>query len=265
MTDTKANGHRRGPSSFIPIAMPLIQSRPSLSLQLQSSNVNKSGSIPDSRSAPNISAQSRSFSVGHYPSPQTSPNPKTTSTPSNSNAGQPQPHQQSTPVLAGRTTFRSFRNLLPFGPGKPPTSPNTSSSSVLTPKRSFSLGQRSSKDKEKGGDKKPRSPIPNVPDLPDTHKPPVLAVQNTPPPLETKVTASPHVPRLASLPPQFPALQLQPLAKQPTAPPIPVTLPFPTPAPISSSVSPSPSRIDHGMSLSCVYHFQLRLDIDRAY
>ena len=242
MTDTKANAHRRGPSSFIPIAMPLMQARTSFSIQPQNSNANKSGSIPDSYSAPHLSSQSRSFSVGHYPSPQTSPNSKTTSTPSNSNAGQPQPQQQSTPVLAGRTTFRSFRNLLPFGPGKTPASPNTSSSSILTPKRSFSLGQRPAKEKEKGGDKKSRSPIPSVPDLPDLQKPPILIVQNATLPSETGVTTT-------SLPPQLPPLQLQSEAPKP-APLISITLPFPTSASTPSSVSPSPPRTDHGMSLS---------------
>ena len=263
MTDTKTNGHRRGPSSFIPIAMPLIQSRTSLSLQSQNSNANKSGSIPDSHSVSNLSAQSRSFSVGHYPSPQTSPNSKTTFTPSNSNVSQPQPQQPSTPVFAGKTTFRSFRNLLPFGPGKSPASPSTNSSSVLTPKRSFSLGQRPAKEKDKGGDKKHKSPIPNLPDLPDPHKPSVVAVQNAPPPLETKVTASPQTPGLSSLPPQLPLLQLQSEAKQP-APVISITLPFPNPASAQSSVSPSPSRIDHGVSFSCVYHWRLHSVTDRT-
>ena len=244
MADTKANGHRRGPSSFIPIAMPLMQ--PRTSLHHQSSNTNKSGSILDLSSAPYLPSQSRSFSVGHYPSPQTSPNSKTASTLSNSNASQPQPQQQSTPVSAGKTTFRSFRSLLPFGPGKPPASPNTSSSSILTPKRSFSLGQRPAKEKEKGGDKKPRSPIPNVPDLPDTQKPPILVIQNPPLPSESGVNASFHTSGLSSLPPQLPPLQLQSEAQQST-PLISVTIPFPTSVSTPSSVSASPSRIDHGM------------------
>lgn len=242
MTDTKANGHRRGPSSFIPIAMPLMQ--PRTSLHHQSSNANKNGSIPESNSTLHLSSQSRSFSVGHYPSPQTSPSSKTASTPSNSSAGQPQPQQQSTPVSAGKTTFRSFRSLLPFGPGKPPASPNTSSSSILTPKRSFSLGQRPAK--EKGGEKKPRSPIPNVPDLPNTQKPPILVIQNPPLPSESGINASSHTSGLSSLPPQLPPLQLQSEAQQ-SAPLISVTIPFPTSVSTPSSVSASPSRIDHGM------------------
>ena len=138
-----------------------MQARTSLSLYHQNLNTNKSGLIPDSSSIPHLPSQSRSFSVGHSPSPQTSPGSGPTFTPSNSNAGQPQLQQQSTPVSAGKTMFRSFRNLLPFGPGKSPVSPNTSSS-LLNPKRLFSLGQRPAKDKEKGGDKKPNSPIPTL-------------------------------------------------------------------------------------------------------
>ena len=250
MTDTKANGHRRGPSSFIPIAMPLLQSRTSLSLHHQNFNTNKGGSIPDSNSAPQLSSQSRSFSVGHYPSPQTSPNSKTTFTPSNQNAGQSQPQQQSTPISAGKTTFRSFRSLLPFGPGKPPASPNTSSSSLLTPKRSFSLGQRPAKEKEKGGDKKPKSPIPDIPNLPDVHKPPVLVIQNAPPEISSLASGP------LSLPPQLPPLQLQSEAEtQPSAPLISMTLPFPVSASTPSSVPASPSRTDHGMYKPCAYHF----------
>ena len=245
MTDTKANGHRRGPSSFIPIAMPLIHGRTSLSLHQQGFNTNKSGSIPDSTSTPYLSPQSRSFSVGHYPSPQTSPNSKTTFTPSNSNAGQSQPQQQSTPVSAGKTTFRSFRNLLPFGPGKTPASPGTSSSFTLTPKRSFSLGQRPAK--EKGGDKKPKSPVPNLSDLPDPQKPPAPVIQNAPPPSENGVTVSPRVPGLSSFPPQLPPLKLQSEIQQ-SVPLISITLPFPPPASTPPSVSASPSQIDHGMS-----------------
>ena len=248
MTDTKVNGHRRGPSSFIPIAMPLMQ--PRTSLHHQSANTNKSGSIPDANYASHLSSQSRSFSVGHYPPPQTSPNSKAAFTPSNSSAGQPQPQQQSTPVSAGKTTFRSFRSLLPFGPGKPPSSPNTSSSSILTPKRSFSLGQRPAKEKEKGGDKKPRSPIPKVPDLPDTQKPPILVIQNPPLPSESGVNPWPHT-GLSSLPPQLPPLQLQSEAQQ-SAPLISVTIPFPTSVSTPSSVSTSPSRIDHGTYLASI-------------
>ena len=245
MADTKANGHRRGPSSFIPIAMPLIQSRTSLSLHHQNFNSNKGGSIPDSNSAPQLSSQSRSFSVGHYPSPQTSPNSKASSTPSNQNAGQ----QQSTPVSSGKTTFRSFRSLLPFGPGKPPPSPNTSSSSLLTPKRSFSLGQRPAKEKEKGGDKKSKSPIPNVPDLPDVHKPPVLVIQSAPSEISSLVSGP------LSLPPQLPPLQLQSEREtQQSAPLTSIALPLPAPA-STSSVPASPSRTDHGMYTPCAYHF----------
>ena len=240
MTDTKANGHRRGPSSFIPIAMPLMQPRTSLSLHHQNSNTKKSGSVPDSNSAPQLSSQSRSFSVGHYPSPQTSPSSKTSFTLLN----QPQP-QQSTPVSAGKTTFRSFRSLLPFGPGKSPASPNTSSSSILTPKRSFSLGQRPGKEKEKGGDKKSRSPVPDVPDFPDTHKPPVLVIQNAPP-SESEVNPSSQPSGSLSLPPQLPPLRLQSEAQQST-PLIPITLPFPTSTSSPSSEPASPSRTDHGM------------------
>ena len=246
MADAKPNGHRRGPSSFIPIAMPLMQPRTPFSFYNQSSNTNKSGSIPDSNSAPHISTQSRSFSVGHYPSPQTSPNSKTAFALSNSNAGQQQPQQQSTPVSSGKTTFRSFRNLLPFGPGKPPASPNTSSSSSLTPKRSFSLGQRPTK--EKGGDKKPRSPIPNVPDLPDPQNQPLLVIQNAPP-SESGANASSHTSGL--LPPQLPPLELQSEAQQ-SAPLISITLPFPTSAPTPPSVSASPSLTDHGMSSASI-------------
>lgn len=245
MTDTKANGHRRGPSSFIPIAMPLIQSRTSLSFNPPTISPNKSGSMPDSNSASHLSSQSRSFSVGHYPSPQTSPNSKTTFASSNSIANQPQPQQQSTPVSAGKTTFRSFRSLLPFGPGKSPASPNTNSSSILTPKRSFSLGQRPGKDKDKGGDKKSRSPIPSVPDLPDTQKPPVLVIQNAPPLSEFGVKAPPRNPALSSLPPQLPPLKLQ-AETQHSAPLISVTLPYTTPTSTPSSVSVSPSWTVNG-------------------
>lgn len=244
MTDAKANGQRRGPSSFIPIAMPLMQPRVSFSHYQQNTNANKSGSTPDSASASHLSSQSRSFSVGHYPSPQTSPNSKTAFALSNSNVGQLQPQQQSTPVSAGKT-FRSFRNLLPFGPGKPPASPNTSSSFLLTPKRSFSLGQRPAKEKERGGDKKPRSPIPNVPDLPDPPKSPFLVIQNAPP-SENGADTPPHTSGLSSLPPQLPPLQLQSEAQRST-PMISITLPFPTSASTPSSVSASPSRTDHGM------------------
>jgi len=240
------NGHRRGPSSFIPIAMPLMQARTSISLQRQNPDANKSGSIPDSNSTPYLSAPSRSFSVGHYPSPQTSPNSKTTFTPSNSNVGQSQLPHQSTPVSAGKTTFRSFRNLLPFGPGKTPASPNTSSSSTLTPKRSFSLGQRPAKEKEKGGDKKPRSPLPNLPDLPDPQKSPVLVIQNAPPSSETGVTIPSRTPGLT--PPQLPPLQLQTETQQ-SAPLISITLPFPATASTPSSISPSSSGIDRGKFL----------------
>ncbi|KAF9647361.1 hypothetical protein BDM02DRAFT_3188027 [Thelephora ganbajun] len=225
--------------------MPLIQSRPSLSLHHQSSNTNKSGSIPDLNSVPHLSSPSRSFSVGHYPSPQTSPNSKTTFAPSNSNVGQLQPQQQSTPVSTGKTTFRSFRNLLPFGPGKLPASPNTSSSFVLTPNRSFSLGQRPAKEKEKGGDKKLRSPIPNLPDLPNPQKPPVLVIQNAPSPPDIGTTTSPYASVLSSLPPQLPPLRLQSETQQ-SAPLISITLPFPTPASTPSPASASPSRTDHG-------------------
>ena len=253
MADAKANGHRRGPSSFIPIAMPLIQSRTSFSSQQQNANANASSSFHDSNSTLHLSAQSRSFSVGHYPSPQTSPHSKTTFTPSNLNAGQSQPQQQSTPVSSGKTTFRSFRNLLPFGPGKPPASPNTSSSFALTPKRSFSLGQRPAKEKEKGGDKKPRSPIPNLPDLPDPQRSPVMVIQNTPPLLEARVTAPPRTSELSLLPPQLPPLKLRPETQQST-PLISITLPPPTSVSTLSSVSVSPSRTDRGTSLPCVYH-----------
>lgn len=235
MTDTKTGGHRRGPSSFIPIAMPLIQSRTSLSLNQPNSNANKSGSISDSNSTPHLSSQSRSFSVGHYPSPQTSPSSKTTfSSHLNPNHLQPQP--QPTPVSTGKTTFKSFRSLLPFGPGKSPASPTTSSPSVLTPKRSFSLGQRPGKEKEKAGEKKPRSPIPKVPDLPDSQKPSVLVIQNAP--SEFGVIASSRPPGLSLLPPQLPPLRLQ-SETQHSVPLISVTLPCPT----------SPSRIDHGTSI----------------
>ena len=258
MTDTKPNGNRRGPSSFIPIAMPLMQARTSLSFYPQNLNTNKSGLIPDSNSVPHLPSQSRSFSVGHSPSPQTSPNSKPSFTLSNSNVGQPQLQQQSTPVSAGKTTFRSFRNLLPFGPGKPSASPNTSSSFVLNPKRSFSLGQRPAKEKEKGDDKKPKSPIPNPPDLPDPQKPPVLVIEYALPPSEIGLTASPRVFGLSSLPPQLPLLQLRSGTQQ-SAPPISTTLPLPTSVPAPSSVSASPSRIDHGMSLHCVHHLGLHL------
>lgn len=256
MADAKANGHRRGPSSFIPIAMPLIQTRTSISLQQPNPNTDKSGSTPDSNSLSYLSAQSRSFSVGHHPSPQTSPNSKTTFAPSNSSFGQPQPQQQFTPVSAGKTTFRSFRNLLPFGPGRTPTSPNTSSSSVLTPKRSFSLGQRPAK--EKGGDKKARSPIPSLPDLPNPQESPILVIQNTSPPPEPWVTPPFRAPELSSLPPQLPPLQLRSETQQP-APLVSTTLPLPTPTRIPSSVSPSPAQTDPGTFLPRVYHFGLYL------
>ena len=242
MADTKTNGHRRGPSSFIPIAMPLIQSRTSLSFNQQNSNTNRSGSIPDFNPAHHLSSPSRSFSVGHYPSPQTSPNSKTTFA-SNSNPAQLQPQQQSTPVSAGKTTFKSFRSLLPFGPGKSPAPPNTSSPSALTPKRSFSLGQRPGKEKEKGGEKKPRSPVPSVPDLPDSQKPAVLVIQGAP--SEFGVITSSRMPGLSSLPPQLPPLRLQ-SETQHSTPLISVTLPYPTSASTPSSVSTSPSRIDRG-------------------
>ena len=232
-----------------------MQARTSLSLYHQNLNTNKSGSIPDSSSVPHLPSQSRSFSVGHSPSPQTSPNSKPTFTPSNSNVGQPQLQQQSTPVSAGKTTFRSFRNLLPFGPGKPPASPNTSSS-LVNPKRSFSLGQRPAKDKEKGGDKKPKNPIPNPPDLPDPQRPPVLVIENAflLPPSEFGLIASPRASGLSSFPPQLPPLQLQSENQQP-APLTSITLTTPAPAP--SSVPASPSRIDHGMSFHCVSHLGL--------
>lgn len=239
MTDAKTNGHRRGPSSFIPIAMPLIQTRTSLSINQPNSNPNKSGSIPDFNSAPYPSSQSRSFSVGHYPSPQTSPNSKITFA-SNLNVNQPQPQQQSTPVSAGKTTFKSFRSLLPFGPGKSPASPSTSSPSLLTPKRSFSLGQRPGKEKEKGGEKKFRSPVPNVPDLPDPQKPSVLVIQNAP--SEFGVIVPPRTPGLSSLPPQLPPLRLQ-SETQHSTPLISVTT-YPTSPFTPSFVSTSPSRID---------------------
>ena len=248
MTDTKGNGHRRGPSSFIPIAMPLLQTRTSLSLNPPNLNTNKSGFVLDSNSPSHLSSQSRSFSVGHYPSPQSSPNSKTTFTSSNSNAIQPQPQQQSTPVSAGKTTFKSFRSLLPFGPGKSPASPSNSSSSVLTPKRSFSLGQRPGKEKEKGGDKKSRSPIPSVPDLPEPQKPPVLVIQNTPLLSEFGVKASSRAPGFSSPPPQLPPLRLQSEAQQP-APLISITLPYPTSASPSSSASASSTlQIGNGTS-----------------
>ena len=250
MTDTKTNGHRRGPSSFIPIAMPpLIQSRTSFSLTQPA--VTKPGSIPDSTTAPYLSSQSRSFSVGHYPSPQTSPNSKITFA-SNSTANQPQPQQQSTPVSAGKTTFKSFRSLLPFGPGKSPASPNTSSPSLLTPRRSFSLGQRPGKEKEKGGEKKSKSPVPKVPDLPDVQKPPVLVIQNAT--SEFGVIASSRTPGLPSPPPQLPPLRLQ-SEIQHSVPLISVTLPYPASAPTPSSLSPSPSRTDRG-KVPRVYYFK---------
>ena len=243
MTDAKANGHRRGPSSFIPIAMPLMQPRTSLSLYHQNSITNKGGSVSGPNSAPHLSSQSRSFSVGHYPSPQTSPTSKTTFNSPNSKVGQLQSQQQSTPVSAGKTTFRSFRNLLPFGPGKPPTSPSTTSSSVLTPKRSFSLGQRPAKEKDKGGDKKPKSPIPNVPDLPDIQKSPILVIQSVS--SENGSNPSPRPSGVPSLPPQLPPLQLQ-SGVQKSPPLISITLPFPSSASTPSSVSVSPSQADHG-------------------
>ena len=232
-----------------------MQARTSLSFQRQNSDANKSVTIPDSNSAPYLSAPSRSFSVGYYPSPQTSPNSKTTFTPSNSNLGQPQPPQQSTPVSAGKTTFRSFRNLLPFGPGKSSASPNTSSSSTLTPKRSFSLGQRPAKENEKGGDKKPRSPIPSLPDLPDPQRPPVLLIQNAPTPAQAGVNTPSRTPGPTPLPPQLPPLQLQSETQQ-SAPLISITLPFPAPASSTSTVSPSQSGIDHGTFTPCAYHFR---------
>jgi hypothetical protein len=240
MADTKTNGHRRGPSSFIPIPMPLIQTRTSFSFNQPNSNTNKSGSIPDFNSAPHLSSQARSFSVGNYPSPQSSPNSKTGFA-SNLNPTQLQPQQQSTPVSAGKTTFRSFRSLLPFGPGKSPASPNTSSPFVLTPKRSFSLGQRPGKEKEKSGEKKPRSPVPSVPDLPDPQKSSVLVIQGAA--SEFGVIAPPRTPGLSLLPPQIPPLRLQSETKHST-PLISVTLPYPT--------SASPSRIDRGTSLASI-------------
>ena len=240
MADTKANAHRRGPSSFIPIAMPLIQSRTSLSPNPPNSNTNGSGAIPDSSFASYFSSQSRSFSVGHYPSPQTSPNSKTTF--GSSNPSQPQPQQQSTPVSAGKTTFKSLRSLLPFGPGKSPASQNANPSVVLTPKRSFSLGQRPGKEKDKGGDKKSKSPIPSVPDLPEPQKPPVLLIQNVPPPSEFGVITSSRIPG----PPQLPPLLLQSEAKK-SASLMPVTLLNPTSVCTLSSVPISPSRIGNGV------------------
>ena len=248
MADTKANGNRRGPSSFIPIAMPqLIQPRTSLSSHHPNSNANKSGSTLDPNSTPLLSSQSRSFSVGHYPSPQTSPNSKTTFTSSNSNGNLPQPQQQSTPVSSGKTTFRSFRNLLPFGPGKSPASPSTSSPSVLTPKRSFSLGQRPGKEKDKGGDKKSRSPIPTLPDLPDPRNPPVLVIRNAHPPSEFGEKAPPRVSGLSSLPPQLPPLQLQSETKR-FPPLISATLPLPASTSNPFPIPASPLRIHHSMS-----------------
>ena len=65
-------------------------------------------SIPDSNSAPLLSSQSRSFSVGHYPSPQTSPNSKPTFAPSDPTASQPPPQQQSTPVWSGKRRSGRF-------------------------------------------------------------------------------------------------------------------------------------------------------------
>ncbi|KAF9780771.1 hypothetical protein BJ322DRAFT_280554 [Thelephora terrestris] len=257
MTDAKGNGHRRGPSSFIPIAMPLLQARTSLSLNPPNPNTNKSGSFSDYNPAPHLSTPSRSFSVGHYPSPQTSPNSKTTFASSNSNPTQLQPQQQSTPVSAGKTTFKSFRSLLPFGPGKSPASPNTGSASILTPKRSFSLGQRPGKEKEKGGDKKSRSPVPNVADLPDSQKPPVLVIQHVPPLSEFGVKASQHTPGLSSLPPQLPPLRLQSEPQQ-FAPLISVTLPYPTSASPLSSASSSTLQIVNGMSSASIISISIQ-------
>ena len=245
MTDAKANGHRRGPSSFIPIAMPLIQ--PRTSLHHLNSNAHKSSSIPDSNSAPLLSSQSRSFSVGHYPSPQTSPNSKSTFAPSDPTASQPQLQQQSTPVSSGKTTFRSFRNLLPFGPGKSPASSNTAGSpSVLTPKRSFSLGQRPGKEKDKGGDKKSRSPIPTLSDLPDPCYPPVLVIQNAHSPSELGEKVPPRTSGLLLLPPQLPPLRLQSETKR-SAPLISATLPLPASTSNPLPIPASPLRIHHSM------------------
>ena len=72
---------------------------------------------------------------------------------------------------------------------------------MLTPKKSFSLGQRPAREKEEGGDRKPTGPIISLPGLPDPQKSPILVIQNTSPSSETGATAlrpTPPPPQLLS-------------------------------------------------------------------
>lgn len=118
------NGHRTLPSaSFIPVP---VVSRPPTSL-------------PTTISLPQLALQSKNALITGSPSVQASPATSMVQTPTPS---------------SGKSTFRSFRNLLPFGSGKP-QSPNTS----FTPKgRTLSLG-RSSLAERRPTDRKVTEPL----------------------------------------------------------------------------------------------------------
>ena len=131
--------------------------------------------------------------------------------------------------------------------GKISRIPNTSSPSVLTPKRSFSLGQRPGKEKDKGGDKKSRSPIPTLPDLSDlaTHPFSLYRARIHFRNLERKQLPA----RLDSHPSLFssPHFDSSPRPND-LAPLISATLLFPASTSNPPSVPASPLRIHHGMS-----------------
>lgn len=119
------NGHRSVSStSFIPV--PVATRPPS--------------SLPTTISLPQLALQSQSPSrIPSNPSIQASPTV-----------------QNATPG-SSKSTFRSFRNLLPFGSGKP-QSPNTS----ITPKgRTLSLGRSAMADR-KSIDRKVTQPLPKI-------------------------------------------------------------------------------------------------------